>query len=47
MEAYNKLVQFAKDSDSINPNLLNDVLRGWITPCPIMDKAMEVFYNEK
>ena len=46
MKAYDELVQFAKDSKSINPNLLSDVLNGFIIPCPIMDKVIKSFYSQ-
>lgn len=39
-----KLIQFAKDTKDINPNLLNDVLNGFIKPCKVLDDAMERYY---
>jgi len=40
------LIQFAKDTKDINPNLLRDVLSGAIKPSKILDEAMERFYND-
>ena len=42
-----KLIQFAKDSKDINPNLLNDVLNGLVKPSKVLDSAMKSFYDNK
>ena len=47
MNDYDKLIQFAKDSKEINPNLLNDVLNGLIKPSNVLDSAMRSFYADK
>ncbi len=41
-----KLIQFAKDSKDINPNLLNDVMNGLIKPSKVLDVAMKSFYRK-
>ena len=45
MTSYEKLVQFAKDTKEMNPNLLKDIRCGLITPCKMLDKTMENYYN--
>ncbi len=42
-----KLIQFAKDSKDINPNLLNDVMNGLIKPSKVLDVAMKSFYGDE
>ena len=41
-----KLLEFAKDTKDINPNLLKDVINGSIKPCKMLDGAIKRFYNE-
>ncbi len=41
-----ELIQFAKDSKDINPNLLNDVVNGLIKPSKVLDEAMKSFYRK-
>ena len=43
--AYDELIQFAKDTKDINPNLLKDVESGLIRPSKILNEAIERFYN--
>ena len=43
----NRLLQFAKDTKEINPNLLKDIESGLIKPCGVLDKAMERYYKKK
>ena len=44
--SYEKLIQFAKDTKDLNPNLLADIESGLIKPCKMLDDTMKRFYDE-
>ena len=43
MTALQKLIEFAKQTSDINPNLLNDVLRGHVKPCQVLNELVDNF----
>jgi len=40
LSEYKTLIRFAIATKDINPNLYNDIKRGWIKPCKTLNEAI-------
>lgn len=45
LSEYKRLIKFSKDSKDINPNLYNDIKKGWIKPSKVLNTAIDNFYK--